>query len=82
MDCTPEQRTELLIEIDNEQKKYTLSKTKELPIHYFRMMKELSILGYFNSEIGCTQALRYVAVPGRYEGCVPYTKGEKAWATA
>jgi len=25
--------------------------------------------------------LRYIAVPGRYDGCVPYTKGEKAWAT-
>jgi hypothetical protein len=26
--------------------------------------------------------LRYVAVPGKFEGCVPYTKGEKAWATS
>lgn len=82
MDCSPEQRTELLIGIDNEQKSYTASKKKEDPAHYFRMMKELSILGYFTSEIGATQALRYVAVPGRYEGCVPYTKGEKAWATS
>ena len=57
-------------------------KKKEDPAHYFRMMKELTILGYFTSEIGATQALRYVAVPGRYEGCVPYTKGEKAWATS
>ena len=82
MDCSAEQRTELLIGIDNEQKAYTASKKKEDPAHYFRMMKELTILGYFTSEIGATQALRYVAVPGRYEGCVPYTKGEKAWATS
>ena len=48
--------------------------------HYFRMMKELTIVGYFTSEIGCTQALRYVESPGRFDPCVPYTPGEKAWA--
>jgi hypothetical protein len=25
--------------------------------------------------------LRYVAVPGRYDGALPYKKGDKAWAT-
>ena len=50
------------------------------PSHYFRMMKELALLGYFTSEIGCTQALRYVESPGRYDPCVPYKPGEKAWA--
>jgi Gluconate 2-dehydrogenase subunit 3 len=56
-------------------------KSKEAPPrHYFRMMKELTLLGYFTSEIGQTQALRYNIVPGRYDGCVPYKKGDKAWA--
>jgi hypothetical protein len=48
--------------------------------HYFTMMKELTLTGFFTSEVGATKALRYVAIPGRYEGCVPYTKGDKAWA--
>jgi hypothetical protein len=48
--------------------------------HYFFMMKQLTMLGYFTSKIGMTQALRYEPVPGRYDGCVPYKKGEKAWA--
>lgn len=82
IDCTPSQRTELLIDLDNEQKSYSKSKKSEDPAHYFRMMKELTLWGYFSSEIGCTQALRYEAVPGRYEGCVPYQPGEKAWATS
>ncbi|MDF2434294.1 MAG: hypothetical protein JWP44_3925 [Mucilaginibacter sp.] len=56
-------------------------KAPEIPNHYFRMIKELTLLGYFTSEIGATKALRYVAVPGRYDGCVPYKKGDKAWAT-
>jgi hypothetical protein len=48
--------------------------------HYFTMMKQLTMLGFFTSEVGAKQALRYVPVPGRYEGCVPYKKGDKAWA--
>jgi hypothetical protein len=48
--------------------------------HYFFIMKQLTMLGYFTSKIGMTQALRYEPVPGRYDGCVPYKKGEKAWA--
>jgi hypothetical protein len=48
---------------------------------YFRMMKELALLGYFTSEIGATQALRYVESPGRYDPCAPYKPGEKDWAS-
>ena len=49
--------------------------------HYFSLMKQLTLWGYFTSKPGATQALRYIAVPGRYEGCIPYKKGDKAWAT-
>lgn len=54
--------------------------TAETPAHYFRMMKELALLGYFTSEIGCTIAQRYAETPGRYDPCLPYTAGEKSWA--
>lgn len=47
---------------------------------FFTMMKDLTLTGYFTSEIGATQALEYVAVPGRYDGCVPLKPGQKAWA--
>jgi len=82
MDCTQEQRHDLLVDLEKEQKDYMAKKKKEDPAHYFRMMKELTLWGYFTSEPGATKALRYVAVPGRYEGCVDYKKGEKAWATS
>jgi hypothetical protein len=55
--------------------------TEEPPNKYFRMMKELSLLGYFTSEIGCTQAQVYEEAPGRYDPCLPYTPGQKAWAS-
>src|SRR3954466_6155697 len=54
--------------------------TADSPPHYFRMIKELAMLGYFTSEIGCKQAQRYAETPGRYDPCVPYKKGDKAWA--
>ncbi len=81
MKSTAEQRTALLTEIDKEAKRYQNSKKKEEPNHYFTMMKQLTLLGYFTSEIGATKALRYIAVPGKFEGCVDYKIGDKAWAT-
>lgn len=77
---TPQQRQELLVAIDKEAKDYGAKAKPEDEPHYFRMMKELTLLGYFTSEIGSKQARRYVPVPGRYEGCIPYKKGDKAFA--
>lgn len=55
------------------------SKGGERP--WFLSMKELTLLGFFSSEIGATQVLRYEAIPGRYEGCVPFSEVGKTWAT-
>lgn len=55
-----------------------MAKKQSMP--FFTMLKDLTLMGYFTSEIGCTQALEYVAVPGRYDGCVPLKPGQKAWA--
>jgi hypothetical protein len=52
----------------------------DAPTHYFRMMKELALLGYFTSEIGYTKAMRYIETPGRFDPCAPYTPGDTAWA--
>jgi len=80
MKINEKQRHDLLVTLDKEQKEYMKNKKKEEPSHYFRMMKELTMLGYFTSEIGCTKARRYIESPGKYDGCVPYKKGDKAFA--
>ena len=54
--------------------------TSDEPPHYFRMMKELTLLGYFTSEIGYTKAMRYLESPGRFDPCVPHAPGDKIWA--
>lgn len=38
-------------------------------MHYFRMLKELTVLGFFTSETAYNQVLEYVETPGRYDGC-------------
>lgn len=61
------------------QDKFKASGEERQPI-VINMLRDLTVLGYFTSEIGATQALRYEEVPGRYEGCIDYKKGDKAWA--
>jgi hypothetical protein len=77
---TPQQRNDLLVKLDQEQKDYMKNKKKEDPSHYFRMMKELTMLGYFTSKVGCTEARRYFETPGKFEADIPYKKGDKAFA--
>ncbi len=82
MKATPEQRTELLSQIDGEAKKQQEIKIpgKDSQAHYFTMMKQLVLLGFFTSKPGATQVLRYIPVPGNYEGCIDYKAGETSWA--
>jgi len=50
------------------------------PSHYYTMMKQLTLLGFFTSKTGMTETLRHVPVPGKFDGDFPYAKGDKAWA--
>ena len=54
---------------------------KDLPkLHWFTPIQQLTLFGFFTSQPGATQVLRYEAVPGEYIGDLEY-KGEPAWAT-
>jgi hypothetical protein len=79
LEATPEQRLALCNGLDAEQQAYTKTKAKDAPPHYFRQMKELTVLGYYSSEIGATKAVKYVEVPGAFHGDIPYKKGDRAW---
>jgi hypothetical protein len=48
--------------------------------HFLTMVGELTVLGYFTSEPGATQALRHMAIPGEFNGALPYRKGDRAWS--
>ena len=46
---------------------------------WFQPVRDLALGAYFSSEIGMTQALRYVRIPGKYVGCMPLQAGQPAW---
>jgi hypothetical protein len=79
MAASPQQRLTVLERLDREQFEAAGKSRRGEPL-YFRMMKELALLGYFTSEIGYTRVLRYAETPGRFDPCVPYAPGDKAWA--
>src|SRR3989441_1435401 len=37
--------------------------------HFFQRMKSLTLFGYYTSEVGATQELRYETIPGSFDGC-------------
>ncbi len=99
MNCTPEQRHNLLLNLEKEAKEFNIiQEEKDKPIreefkqegrpynfiaspkHYYTMMKQLTLLGFFSSKTGMTETLRHLPVPGKYDGTFPYVKGDKAWA--
>lgn len=79
-----EDRENLLKKMEEEVKgKNEVSKaeSKDATPQFFKLVRDLTLFGYFTSESGATQALNYVAIPGRYEECTTLEKGQKAWAT-
>jgi len=63
-----------------EQKTNTAAETKDLA-YFFITGRDLTLLGYYASEIGCTQAREYLAIPGKYDGNTTLKPGQKSWAT-
>jgi hypothetical protein len=88
-DCDAEKRKSFLLSLEKEAKAYnekndkenqTRSEENKLPGHYYTMMKQLTLFGFFTSKTGATETLRHVSVPGRYDGAFAYKPGDKAWA--
>ncbi len=80
LELTPEERLQFVNAYDKEAQEYQGSKKEDDPNHFFTLFKQLTLTGFFTSEVGMKQALRYVKIPGKYDGNYPYKKGDKAWA--
>lgn len=55
-------------------------KAKKGVTPFFFMIKELATVGYFTSKIGATEALDYLPIPGKFDGCMPLDPKQKTWA--
>ena len=80
VDLDDEKRLEFLKERNQQLKDHAGKKSSERP--FFWAMKELTLLGYFTSEVGATQVLQYKAIPVEYNGCITLQEaGGRTWAT-
>ncbi|GGY76579.1 hypothetical protein GCM10011613_21330 [Cellvibrio zantedeschiae] len=73
--CSHKQHIQLLTAIE----KYDLGFTPE-DKDFFTQFKSLTLFGYYTSEVGATQELAYLPIPGGYKGNFPFAKVGKAWA--
>jgi len=81
--CSPPEQEAFVLEEENKSLALVKEPSKSLAeeiIPFFTILKELTLIGYFTSEIGATQALQYDAVPGQFHGSVPLRPNQKAWA--
>ena len=73
--CSPEQRIGLLKEMDA--RAYASGRGEDG--WFFRRLKELTVVGYYTSEIGAMQEL-HMSPFGAYRGDIPYTSVGRAWS--
>ncbi|MDP4213276.1 MAG: gluconate 2-dehydrogenase subunit 3 family protein [Bacteroidota bacterium] len=85
LQCTAQERDQILryIEDRSQPVNETLgrAKSKVLGRSFFETLRQYTVESYCISEKGASQALRYIPVPGRYQGCLPMETDQKAWAT-
>lgn len=77
-EATPAQRNALLARLDEEAVQARRDDVEPLP--FFATLKEWTLVGYYTSEVGATQELRWLAAPGRYEADVPFEQVGRTWA--
>ena len=53
----------------------------EAKTHPWRTLKALILTGYYTSEVGGAQELRFELVPGRFDPDLPLQPGDRAWSS-
>ncbi len=78
LESTPEAQTAILKDTEAAAIAARASDADETP--FFSMIKELTLVGYYTSEIGATQELKYVHAAGSYDGDVPLDEVGRAYS--
>jgi hypothetical protein len=73
---TEPQRLALLSALDAELRAQPAGPTAEAP--FFQRLKALTVYGYYTSEAGAGQELRFEAVPGSYDPCTDWRAARAA----
>jgi hypothetical protein len=76
VETTPEQQAAVLTALGQEGRRTANRQSRP----FFPWLKELTLTGYYTSEIGASQELRYLHVSGYYDGDVPYEQVGRAYS--
>lgn len=82
--CTTVQKNKMIEDLDaNSGSNGLISKisNKLQGRSFYDILKSLTIEGYCTSEMGATQHLAYVLIPGKYNAITQLSKNQKSWAT-
>ena len=80
IDLDKEGKQQILLTLESESKAYSKNPEFAGKPHYYSVIKQLTIFGYLSSEEVGTKVLNHVPIPGRFEGCIPYQQGDKAFS--
>jgi len=80
VECTADQQVALLTEMDEAAyPAVPIDSPRPPETWFFRRMKELTLVGYYTSQVGATQEL-HPSPFGAYRGDIPYSAIGKAWS--
>jgi len=81
MSLTVAERSKLMVDLRlmSIAQKETKAPENEDLVYFFITARDLTLLGYYSSEIGCTQAREYIAIPGKFDGGTTLKPGQKSW---
>jgi hypothetical protein len=74
VDLSPDERLGLLTRMEKE----SFDKGEAVEQSFIRMLKNLTLTGFFSSQPGATKAATYARSPGPFEGCTELKPGQKA----
>jgi hypothetical protein len=80
VECTADQQVALLTELDEAAYPVAASDAPRAPeAWFFHRIKELTLVGYYTSQVGATQEL-HPSPFGAYRGDIPYSSVGRAWS--
>lgn len=84
--CSEQQRTAVLAELDEQAHAYQhrggrIFDAPDENAPFFLKLKQLTVVGFYTSQIGATQELSYNPVPNRYDGDIEFAAaGGRQWS--
>lgn len=80
LDADADQQTELLAGLDADAARARDEGESDDERPWFSTLKEWTLVGYYTSEVGSTQELQWLALPGRWDADVPLSEVGHTWA--